>query len=37
MSTNLLGTKKLKERAKMIKNNEAFAEKVASVKRSEIE
>ena len=33
----LIGTKKLEERAKMIKNNEAFAEKVSSVKRSEID
>jgi len=33
----LIGTQKLEERAKMIKNNEAFAEKVASVKRSEVD
>ena len=33
----LIGTKKLEERAKMIKNNETFAEKVSSVKRSEID
>ena len=33
----IIGTKKLEERARLLKNNEAFAEKVSSVKRSEID
>ena len=33
----LIGTKKLEERAKIIKNSKKFAEKVSSIKRSEVE
>ena len=33
----LIGKQKLEERAKMIKNNKKFAEKVISIKRSEVE
>lgn len=33
----LIGTKKLEERAKMIKNNKGFAEKVSAIKRSEVD
>ena len=33
----LIGIKKLEERANIIKNNKGFAEKVASIKRAEVE
>ena len=33
----LIGTKKLEERAKIIKNNKSFAEKISSIKRSEVD